>query len=250
MVQYTPVSGIYVILNTKNDMIYIGQTQDIRKRLREHKSMLNGNYHSNSKLQRAWNKYGEKIFKFKILEYCSIEQLDDREQHYLDIYTPRGMCYNIAIDAKVPSRGTKRSEASRLKMSEAQRNRPPHSEESRQRRRKAMTGRIVSDETRRKQSEAAKGNTRKLGMTHSDETRHKISEGLKGNQIWLGRKHTEASKQKNRETHIGHKPSDETRKKMSEAHKGKLLNDETRQKMSEAGKLAWERRRNNIQKDN
>lgn len=113
--KYTSQSGIYVISNTKNGKIYIGQAQSFKARWQRHKDTLRLNNHRNIHLQRAWNKYGAKAFKFQILEYCPIEQLNEREQHYLDIYIPRGICYNIAIDAS-SSRGIKRSEETLEKM--------------------------------------------------------------------------------------------------------------------------------------
>lgn len=116
------VSGIYVILNTINHKIYLGQAQDIRKRWGEHRHTLKYNKHKNRHLQAAWNKYGAKAFEFKILEYCTIEQLDKREDHYLKTYMPKGICYNV-----IPQAGTTRgmiySEESRLKMSEGQKRR-------------------------------------------------------------------------------------------------------------------------------
>lgn len=96
------ISGIYVILNKKNGKVYIGQAVDFRRRWINHKAALRNNYHGNRHLQAAWNKYGEKPFKFQKLEYCAIEQLDEREQHYLDIYMSKGLCYNIAKDVKSP----------------------------------------------------------------------------------------------------------------------------------------------------
>ena len=41
-------------------------------------------------------------------------------------------------------------------------------------------GRKYSEEHKRKVSESAKGNKRRLGISHSEETKRKISEALKG----------------------------------------------------------------------
>lgn len=77
--------GVYKILNTVNKRHYIGSTkQKIRLRLNHHLQALRNNKHKNTHLQRAWNKYGEKNFKFIILENCSKDIVYNREQFYLD----------------------------------------------------------------------------------------------------------------------------------------------------------------------
>lgn len=50
----------------------------------KHKSELNRNVHFNSYLQNAWNKHGEKDFVFYVLEYCDIQDLDDRENYHIN----------------------------------------------------------------------------------------------------------------------------------------------------------------------
>ena len=80
--------------------------------------------------------------------------------------------------------------------------------------------RLVSEETKRKMSEAAKGHSRGLGKKRSDETKRKIGESKKGNTFWLGKKHTEETKRKLSEIAKKRKPmSEETRRKISEAAK-------------------------------
>jgi len=56
--------GIYKI--TCNDKLYIGSSNNIRKRWRRHINDLNGNKHINIHLQRAFDKYGINNFKFEI----------------------------------------------------------------------------------------------------------------------------------------------------------------------------------------
>jgi len=53
------VSGIYKIINLKNNKIYIGSSICIIKRWYHHKYHLINNNHSNCYLQNAWNKYGQ-----------------------------------------------------------------------------------------------------------------------------------------------------------------------------------------------
>lgn len=150
------VSGIYVISNTKNGKIYIGQSENISERCKQHRRALNRGNHENCHLQRAWNKYGGKAFKFKILEHCSIEQLDEREQYYLDIYMPRDICYNIATDVKASMRGRKKSPQSILKSV------------------MGNTGQKRTSEQR------ARISASKKGVIHTIETRSRMSAAHKG----------------------------------------------------------------------
>ena len=99
------------------------------------------------------------------------------------------------------------------------------------------SGLLVSDETRRKLSEARTGttlteehknkirqkmlgNTWNVGRKLSEETKKKVGEAQKGNQYMKGRKYSEETRKKMSEAHKGKRPSDETRKKLSEAKKG------------------------------
>lgn len=90
-------SGIYCIENINNHKKYIGQSVDIQDRWRRHKNELEHNSHHNSYLQHSWNKYGEDVFNFYVLEYCEIEQLDEKEIYYIDLYktTNRDCGYNL-----------------------------------------------------------------------------------------------------------------------------------------------------------
>ncbi len=193
MSNHTPISGIYIILNIKNGHIYIGQAQDFKFRWSRHKTMLKGRYHENDHLQNAWNKYGEKSFKFKVLEYCSVDQLDEREQHFLDVYTDKGICYNIAKDATAPMRGISPSAETRRKLSEANKGK------------QLRKGTTASAETRQKMSDAHKGKTR------SAEHCQNLSSALRG----LPK--SEEHREKLRQANIGKKHSDETRLKMKQS---------------------------------
>ena len=62
------VSGVYRILNTINFKSYIGYSTGINYRWKNHKKLLRDNTHKNKHLQSAWNKYGESMFHFSIIE--------------------------------------------------------------------------------------------------------------------------------------------------------------------------------------
>ena len=88
------ISGIYEIKNILNIHRYIGSSVNINKRFKEHINSLNKGNHHSSILQRAWNKYGESNFEFRILEKC--EPIKDTllliEQKYLDLNPEYNIC--------------------------------------------------------------------------------------------------------------------------------------------------------------
>lgn len=90
-------SGIYCIENISTSKKYIGQSIDINDRWRRHIGELNHNSHHNDYLQKAWNKYGESDFKFYILEYCPVDELNIKETIYIEKYNTmdRNHGYNL-----------------------------------------------------------------------------------------------------------------------------------------------------------
>lgn len=61
-------SGVYRIINLKNNKSYIGSSGNIYRRKQEHFRELGRNKHHNEHLQKAYNKYGKEYFIFEILE--------------------------------------------------------------------------------------------------------------------------------------------------------------------------------------
>ncbi len=81
-----------------------------------------------------------------------------------------------------------------------------------------------------------------LGIILSDESRKKISDANKGeNSYWYGRNHKESSIIKMREIQKGKKLSEETKKKIGEKSKGRVFSEESLKKRSESmkGKNTW-----------
>lgn len=78
--------GIYCIENTINCKRYIGLSRNIEQRWNEHRSKLRRGKHGNVYLQRAWDNYGEDVFKFYIVEICDSNILSEREQYYINKY--------------------------------------------------------------------------------------------------------------------------------------------------------------------
>ena len=84
--------GIYKITNKINNHCYVGQSRNIDKRWKNHI------YHDTNKneypLYRAFKKYGLDNFNFEILEECLVEELNKKEQYYINKYQPE---YNQTI---------------------------------------------------------------------------------------------------------------------------------------------------------
>lgn len=93
-------SGVYAIVCSKNEKIYIGSSQNITARKAQHSSELRNCKHGNDNLQRDFNKYGEQAFKFMVLERCYIPDLEEKEQYYINLYNTVESGYNIAQKAQ------------------------------------------------------------------------------------------------------------------------------------------------------
>lgn len=82
--------------------MYIGSAVRYLRRCNNHKTLLRKNIHGNQHLQNAWNKFGEKAFKFEILEFVNDERkLIEREQYWIDLKKSchRTFGYNIVAIA-------------------------------------------------------------------------------------------------------------------------------------------------------
>jgi group I intron endonuclease len=77
------MQAIYQIRNKINNKLYIGSTNNVRKRWNNHRSKLNNKRHENSYLQAAWDKYGEENFEFSILEQVTDQNRIEKEIFYL-----------------------------------------------------------------------------------------------------------------------------------------------------------------------
>jgi len=145
-------SGVYII--TYNNKNYVGSSSNLKKRIREHFSCLKRNTHPNSRLQRAFNKYGIEAFSYKIISTCPPEYLVKLEQWFIDNTKNTVNLNPFAYSSKgrVPKKST------RKKIS------------------KALMGRIISEETRQLLSKS------KLGKPQpkSKETKEKMSKAKKG----------------------------------------------------------------------
>lgn len=88
---------VYKITNLKNGKIYVGSASYYDKRIGTHISRLRRNKHDNRYLQSTFNKYGESVLSFEILEVCNQDNLLEKEQFWIDSTncTDRKIGYNL-----------------------------------------------------------------------------------------------------------------------------------------------------------
>ena len=180
-------SGVYIISNLINGLVYIGSSYYAKRRMGRHKWELKKNIHKNIHLQNSWNKHGENNFEFKILELCLEEDLIKKEQYWMDHYKSctREFGYNI-------------EKAERHELSDECKQRLSDSLKGRISWNKGKTN-IFSAEALEKIAAAARGkpswNSGKTGI-FSEEVRKVISDHHMGNKYALGYRHSEESKLK------------------------------------------------------
>lgn len=148
------LSSVYLILNIKNEKIYIGSAVNQKRRFKQHKSELRLNKHDNKHLQRSYNKHGINSFIFITLEETSLENLLTREQFWIDTLKPE---YNIRkfADSNLGCRW-KLSETTKKKIGIATKNRIVTSEHK-SNLQKALTGKQKSEEHKANISSSKKG---------------------------------------------------------------------------------------------
>jgi group I intron endonuclease len=261
------VPGVYRITHVRSGRVYIGSTNNMRQRAMAHLSDLRRGKHANGYLQAAWNAYGDTAFAMEPLEIVSdVMALAEVEQKHMDSHCAcdPSKGFNLLSQARIfthtaetrrkigdASRGRRHTPEAIEKMRQNARNRSPEhlekitaalrqkSPEHLAKLGAAHRGKVISEEQRRKQSEATRGRKqspehiaarravqigRRLSPEHraairaakqniSDETRRKISEAQKG------RRMPEKTKAALLAAVLGCKRSPETRARMSEAAK-------------------------------
>ena len=99
---------IYIITNSINDKVYIGQTiRNLHLRWLEHCRKGSHGNDKNMSIKRAILKYGKENFQIKELEKCSIGMLNEREIYYISLYNSYKKGYNNTIGGKSSTKDLK-----------------------------------------------------------------------------------------------------------------------------------------------
>lgn len=178
------MSVIYRITNMANGKYYIGSTQSLARREWQHKYELRKGQHKNPKLQAAWNKYGEEMFVFEVIENVPEGECARMyENKYLHECVGLPDCYNINTDATAMRLGITLSEESKLKISVNRKGKYAGEEHYR-------FGKTLSPEVKLKIGETQRGVPK---PERTEEHRRNLSKAVSGNQNWLGKTHTQES---------------------------------------------------------
>jgi len=167
-------SGIYTVTNYSDGKVYVGSSNHIERRWKEHKKQLRKGTHHSKHLQHAWTKYGEMAFTFEVLEECEQVHLTGAELFWINtLQTAMDMFGYNMVAVPNSTYGYR------------------HTEETRKIFRELARNRVYSEETRRKISEAGKGRRqsqetiekrrlKQLGSALSQESRKRISSSRGG----------------------------------------------------------------------
>jgi group I intron endonuclease len=209
--------GIYKIENLANGKVYIGSSARIGARWVMHRSQLRNKKHHSITLQRAWDKYGEAMFVFEIIEHVpEVADLFESESRHIRLNRSAepNFGYNLC-----PVAGSTLG----IKLG-------PHSADHRSKISAAQKGKIISEESRNKLSATLKGRT--IGPVWRENMRKAM----------LGKKMAPLSaehKEMISAVHKGKKLSPEQHAKLLAANLGRRHTPEDKKKKSQAGKSYW-----------
>lgn len=225
--------GIYLIENKINGKKYVGQSIDIERRWKDHRTRKD-----DAPIHLAIQKYGVDNFSFSILQECKREELNKLEVFFIEKLGTFGKGgYNLNRGGNTCPEDFELSR--REKISKACKGRVGSrtgchlTDAEKENLRKASLGKKLSEETKMKISQKSKMFWESL----TPEERKQLGEKIgKAN---IGKHLSSETKEKLRQANLGKKQSLETRMKRSESLKGKKreVSDEQRQKWSSIAKI-------------
>lgn len=173
--------GIYIFKNTKEKKCYIGQSNRLKERIHEHSL----NYKTKSAYQDDFHillREKPELFISSVLEYCTVEELADKEIYWMNRYESEGWeLYNTRKKKQVIThRGHIPWNKGKTGI---------YSEDTLKIMSNNKKGIQLSDNHKFKISESNKGEKNPMfGKHHSEESRKKISEARKGQtSYWKGK---------------------------------------------------------------
>ena len=223
---------IYCATNRVNGKRYVGKTtKGLPHRRRGHLASYECGDHT-TVFYRALRKYGDAAFDWHVLARVSVDRLNSAEVAFiaaLRTKMPRGYNMTDGGDGGATITGRHRSEATRRAIGDAQRGRnkgrtfeeihgPERAAEIKAKAGSKLRGKKVSDETRRKLSDA---NSRR----NTPEYRARISARLMGHAVSESARKKMSASQKKRK-HPPH--TEETKVKIGRGRRGKMHTEETK----------------------
>lgn len=169
------IGYIYKTTDLKNGKIYIGQHKG---------SVFDTNYNGSGNIIKSIKRKRPQDLETKVIEWCSTKtELDEREKYWISSFGSQDpkIGYNLAEGGNT-NLGYKHTDEWKRKMSESMKGRKnPHTEEwkqkvscslkgheipqnVREKISKTQTGKVMSEESKRKMSEAQKGKSRGKGI--------------------------------------------------------------------------------------
>lgn len=102
---------IYIITNSINSKVYIGQTtQSLKDRWYGHCRKACSKNEADMHIKRAILKYGKENFSINEIEKCKIEELDEKEIYYINLYNSYKNGYNRTKGGKSGAKPLKLSQ--------------------------------------------------------------------------------------------------------------------------------------------
>lgn len=116
------VSGVYALRHMKTGRCYVGSSINCRTRIQRHLLELRNGTHFSTKLNRAWQKYGQVAFDMIILEEVPLRpDIIIREQYWIDFLTSCTDGFNLRPKADAnwgmqwtPDQNTRRSVSNKI----------------------------------------------------------------------------------------------------------------------------------------
>ncbi len=197
------MAGIYVLENTINDKLYVGQTvNSFEDRFKSHQK-LNSSLISRSICKYGWDNFNQYMYIIpeNLLDYFEIEMIKKTNS-----------LFPIGYNLEAGGRGGRPCKVTREKMSASCMGRVS-----------PMKGKKTSEETKKKQSASSKGKVTWIkGKHHSNETILKITENNKGKTVSAeGRKNMSVAQKKRYSSESERKKRSESAKEMWRLRKEK-----------------------------
>lgn len=99
---------IEVLAGSDLSLKYIGKSEDIKRRRREHYRYLKNCKHENPRLQNFYNKYGKEALKFTHFMKCTINELNSWEKFFIKYFNSKNNGFNMTDGGDNPPIKTRR----------------------------------------------------------------------------------------------------------------------------------------------